>query len=101
MAKRNVIGRNKRRIALSTKLWKTRVQLRKQSLDPNLSEEDRFKSYLKLQKMPRNSSPFRVVRRCHKTGRSRGYLRKFGLSRICFRELASMGQIPGVIKASW
>lgn len=54
-----------------------------------------------LQKLPRNSSPTRAKNRCNETGRPRGYMRKFGLSRISFREHASKGEIPGVTKASW
>lgn len=101
MAKRSVVGRNKRRRTLSTRLWKKRVELRKKSINPKLSTEERFDAQLKLQKMARNTSPCRVVNRCYVTGRPRGYIRKFGLSRIVFREQASRGLIPGVIKASW
>lgn len=65
------------------------------------SPEDRDAAYKKLAKMGRDSSPTRARNRCHLTGRSRGYLRKFGLSRIKLRELALQGEIPGVTKASW
>ncbi len=54
-----------------------------------------------LAKLPRNSNPNRMHNRCEVTGRSRGYIRKFGLSRITFREYAAKGQIPGVTKSSW
>ncbi len=54
-----------------------------------------------LQKLPRNSSPIRLHNRCKLTGRPKGYIRQFGLSRICFREMANQGLIPGVKKASW
>jgi small subunit ribosomal protein S14 len=57
--------------------------------------------YAGLQKLPRNSSPTRLHNRCNVTGRPRGYMRKFGVSRIAFRELALDGKIPGVTKASW
>lgn len=57
--------------------------------------------YVALQKLPRNANPTRLHNRCNVTGRPRGYIRKFGLSRIAFRELALDGKIPGVIKASW
>jgi small subunit ribosomal protein S14 len=57
--------------------------------------------YIGLQKLPRNANPTRLHNRCSVTGRPRGYLRKFGLSRIAFRELALDGKIPGVVKASW
>jgi len=57
--------------------------------------------YEALQKLPRDSSPTRLKNRCRVTGRPRGYLRQFGMSRITFRELAYKGQVPGVKKASW
>lgn len=57
--------------------------------------------YDALQKLPRNSNPIRLHNRCKLTGRPKGYMRQFGLSRICFREMANQGLIPGVKKASW
>jgi small subunit ribosomal protein S14 len=57
--------------------------------------------YVGLDKLPRNASPVRLHNRCKLTGRPRGYMRKFGISRVTFRELASQGKIPGVVKASW
>ncbi len=57
--------------------------------------------YVALQKLPRNSSPIRLRNRCMLTGRPRGYMRQFGISRITFREMASKGLIPGIKKASW
>jgi small subunit ribosomal protein S14 len=57
--------------------------------------------YDALQKLPRNASPVRLHNRCNLTGRPKGYIRQFGLSRIAFREMASQGLIPGVTKASW
>jgi len=78
-----------------------RKELRKQSLDLSLSEGAREAAWLKLQKMKRNGSISRWVSRCHITGRPRGVLRKFGLSRIAFREMALDGKVPGVTKASW
>lgn len=101
MAKLSSINKNNRRRALSTKHYKARKELRAQSIDPKLSDDVRQAAFLKLQKMPRNGSPIRVVNRCLITGRPRGNLRKFGLSRIKFRELALTGKIPGVTKASW
>lgn len=101
MAKLSSINKNNRRRALSTKHYKARKELRAQSLDPKASEEVRQAAYIKLQKMPRDGNPNRVINRCELTGRPRGNLRKFGLSRIKFRELALMGKIPGVTKASW
>lgn len=69
------------------------AELRKQ-----LKEEGR---YDELDKLPRNASPVRLKNRCQLTGRPRGYVRKFGISRIALRDLASNGRIPGVTKASW
>jgi small subunit ribosomal protein S14 len=66
-----------------------------------LSIEDRFAARLKLAEMPRNSAPSRIRLRCELTGRPRANYRKFRLSRIALRELASTGQIPGVVKSSW
>jgi small subunit ribosomal protein S14 len=57
--------------------------------------------YVALAKLPKNSSPVRLHNRCKLTGRPKGYIRQFGISRICFREMASQGLIPGVKKASW
>jgi len=57
--------------------------------------------YLALDKLPKNASPVRLHNRCKLTGRPKGYMRKFGINRVTFREMASMGKIPGVIKASW
>ena len=69
--------------------------------DKNLSAEDRFEARLKLAQLPRNSSKNRIRNRCLITGRPRGVYRKFGLSRIAFRDLASDGKLPGVVKSSW
>lgn len=57
--------------------------------------------YIGLDKLPRNASPVRLHNRCRMTGRPKGYMRKFGISRVTFREMASQGKIPGVTKASW
>jgi len=57
--------------------------------------------YVGLDKLPKNASPVRLHNRCKLTGRPRGYMRKFGISRVTFRELASAGKIPGIVKASW
>lgn len=101
MAKLSSVNKNERRKELSTKHYKARKALRARSLDPKLSDEEREAAFIKLQKMPRNGSPIRVVNRCKLTGRPRGNLRKFGLCRMKFRELALTGKIPGVTKASW
>ena len=69
--------------------------------DRKLPAEERFAARLKLAELPRNSSPTRIRNRCDLTGRPRGYYRKLHMSRIALRELASNGQIPGMIKSSW
>ena len=81
--------------------WDKRQQLKKTILNLSTSEEERFDAVVALNKLPKNSSPTRLRNRCQITGRARGFLRKFKLSRLCFREMANMGMIPGVVKASW
>lgn len=81
--------------------WEQRQALKKIIRDLNVDEEQRMEAVDKLNKLPRNSSPVRLRNRCSLTGRPRGYLRKFQMSRLCFRELANSGMIPGVFKASW
>ena len=81
--------------------WDKRQQLKKTILNLSTSEEERFDAVVALNKLPKNSSPTRLRNRCQITGRARGFLRKFKLSRLCFREMANMGLIPGVVKASW
>ncbi len=101
MAKKSSVEKQKRRERLVKLKWDKRQNLRKKSYDMNLSEEDREEARIALNKMPRDSSPVRLRNRCQMTGRARGFLRKFKLSRLTFRELASMGMIPGVTKSSW
>jgi small subunit ribosomal protein S14 len=95
------INHNKKRIALADKYRALRAELRAKAKDASLSEEERAAARKKLQKLPRNSAEVRVRNRCELTGRPRGYLRKFQLCRIKFRELALTGKIPGVTKSSW
>jgi small subunit ribosomal protein S14 len=101
MAKKSSVAKEKKRERLVQLKWNKRQDLKKIAGDMNLSEEDRFNARLSLNKMSPNSSPVRLRNRCQLTGRSRGYLRKFKVSRLCFRELALMGMIPGITKASW
>jgi len=101
MAKKSAIEKNNRKMKQAAKQGPIRAKLRKQAVNMNLSEEERWEAQSKLQRMPRNGSPSRVVNRCRLTGRPRGVLKKFGLSRIAFRELALDGKLPGVTKASW
>ena len=101
MAKKSSIEKNERRKRKAAHWGPIRAKLRAESVDMKLSEEAREASHLKLQKMPRDGSPSRVVNRCALTGRPRGFIRKFGLSRLATRELALSGKLPGVTKASW
>lgn len=101
MARKAAIEKNNKRKKLSKKFGKLRVELREKAIDPKLSEEDRMMARKKLQDMPRDTSPNRVITRCELTGRPRGNYRKFGLSRMAFRALALDGKLPGVTKASW
>lgn len=93
--------RNENRKAMADRQAKVRADLKKKCLDVNVSDEERAKAREVLQSLPRNGSKVRVSVRCQLTGRVRGVYRKFGLSRIKFRELALEGKIPGVTKASW
>jgi small subunit ribosomal protein S14 len=78
-----------------------RLKLKAIAIDRTAPPDERFAAQLKLAELPRNGSATRVRNRCALTGRPRGYYRKFKLSRIALRELASAGQIPGVVKSSW
>lgn len=89
MAKKSSIAKEKKRQQLIAKYADERRRLKAAG------------DYQALARLPRNSSPTRLRNRCHVTGRSRGYIRRFGLSRITFREMALRGEIPGVTKSSW
>ncbi len=78
-----------------------RKALKELILDMNKPVEERLAAVDTLNKLPKNASPTRLRNRCQFTGRARGFLRKFKLSRLCFREMASQGLIPGIVKASW
>lgn len=101
MAKLSSIVKNEKRKKLAEKYEPKRAALRKMVVDPNLSDDERWEAVVKLQKLPRNANRNRVRNRCILTGRSRGFYRKFKLSRIKLRELANEGMLPGVTKASW
>ena len=101
MAKISIVARQKRREEMVKRHWEKRQALKKKALDVNLTEEERQDARLKLNKLPRNGSPVRLRNRCKLTGRPRAVYKKFKISRICFRELALAGHIPGVTKASW
>jgi small subunit ribosomal protein S14 len=101
MARKASIEKNNKKKAISTKFWKFRKELREKAVNLTISDEERTEARNKLQALPRNTSPNRVTTRCQLTGRPRGNYRKFGLSRIAFRQLALDGKLPGVTKASW
>ena len=101
MPKTSAIERNKKRIKLVAKFAAKRAELKATLVNPSTSDAEFFAAQKKLQKLPKNSSPVRVRNRCSLSGRPRAYHRKFGVSRIQFRELALSGKIPGVIKYSW
>lgn len=101
MAKTSSIAKQKKREKLVALNWKRRTDLRDKVKNLNLSDEEREEAKVALNKMRRDTSACRLKNRCQLTGRAHGYLRKFKMSRLCFRELAGMGMIPGVTKASW
>lgn len=101
MAKISSVEKNKRRERTVAKFAEKRKALKAIIASSKSSPTDRMTAAFQLQKLPRNASPVRIKNRCQMTGRARGFLRRFGLSRIAFRELALNGEIPGVRKASW
>ena len=101
MAKKSIINRNKKRIALNLKFANKRKELKKIVMNKKLSSEERFNAQMKLSKLPRNSSKVRVKNRCEITGRSHGVYRKLKISRITLRQLSLEGKIPGMVKSSW
>lgn len=101
MPKTSAIKRNEKRKNLVAKFAAKRAELKAALVNPALSNEEFFAASKALQKLPRNSSPVRVRNRCSLSGRPRAFIRKYGVSRITFRELALNGKIPGVTKSSW
>jgi small subunit ribosomal protein S14 len=101
MAKTSSIQKNLRRERMVKKYSGRRERLKEIADNLALPMDERFKARLKLAELPRNSSPCRVRSRCELTGRPRAVYRKFKLSRIALRELASAGLIPGMTKSSW
>jgi len=101
MAKTSSINRNKKRVKMAKQFAGKRAELKAIASDKKLPPEDRFLARLKLAELPRNSSKTRIRNRCELTGRPRGFESRFKLSRIMLRELASKGQIPGMVKSSW
>jgi small subunit ribosomal protein S14 len=101
MAKKSSVAKQAKRQKLVDLNRERRDMLRQRQKDLSLTPEEREEARISLNKMRRDTSPSRLKNRCKLTGRPHAYLRKFGMSRICFRELAGMGMIPGVTKASW
>jgi small subunit ribosomal protein S14 len=101
MAKKSAVNRNEMVKALVKQYAAKRDALKKIANDDSLPLEDRFEARLKLAEMPRNSSATRIRNRCVVTGRPRAFYRKLKMSRIALRDLASIGQIPGMTKSSW
>ena len=101
MAKLSSINQNRKRAKMVKQHAVKRAKLKAMSKDLKLPPEERFAARMKLAEMPRNSSKVRIRNRCELTGRARAFYRKFKLSRIALRELASTGQIPGMVKSSW
>jgi len=101
MAKTSAIEKNRKRMRLAKQYAGRRARLKATAKDNSLPAEERFAARLKLAELPRNSSKVRVRNRCEITGRPRGTYRKFKMSRISLRDLASQGLIPGMVKASW
>lgn len=101
MAKTSQVIRDQRRKVLIEKYAERRAELRKKLKDPSFSMEEKLELQKEFAKLPRNSCPTRLNRRCAISGRSRGYYRKFDISRIALRELALSGMLPGMRKSSW
>jgi small subunit ribosomal protein S14 len=101
MAKKAMIEREKKRQKLVDKFAAKRAAFKEIANDETKSMEERFTARLKLAKLPRNSAPTRLHNRCEITGRPKAYYRKLKMSRIALRDLASIGQIPGMVKSSW
>ena len=101
MAKTSMVNRERKRERLVEKYAEKRAALKRIIKDMSLSAEERKEARIKLNKMPRDSSPSRLRNRCSLTGRPNGYYRKFGLGRNMLREAAMRGDIPGLVKASW
>jgi small subunit ribosomal protein S14 len=101
MAKLSSINNNKKRQSMIANKAQTRAALKAEMMNKETSFERRIEVAHKMAEMPRNSSSIRYRNRCELSGRSRGYHRKFKISRIALRDLASMGLLPGVVKSSW
>ncbi|MEN3971920.1 30S ribosomal protein S14 [Sphingomicrobium sp. XHP0235] len=101
MAKLSSVNKNEKRKKLAKQYADKYAKLKAQANDKSLDETERLIARLKMAELPRNANPTRIRNRCELTGRSRGYYRKFRLSRIMLRELGNKGLIPGLTKSSW
>jgi small subunit ribosomal protein S14 len=101
MAKKSQVLRDQSRAKLAAKHAARRAELRKRLKDQSLSMEEKLAVQEAFAKLPRNSCPTRITRRCRLTGRSHAVYRKFGVSRIMLRELTLKGELPGMRKSSW
>ena len=101
MAKKSKIARNDQRKEIVERYAAKRLELKKALVDPNGTDESREAARVGLQKLPRDASPVRLRNRDAIDGRPRGNLRKFGISRVRFREMAHRGELPGITKSSW
>lgn len=101
MAKTSSVERNDKRKKMAKQFAGKRAKLKAIAVDETLAPEERFAARLKLAQLPRNSALNRVRNRCEVTGRPRAYYRKLRMSRIALRDLASKGQVPGMVKSSW
>ncbi|MGX7582854.1 30S ribosomal protein S14 [Candidatus Vidania fulgoroideorum] len=101
MSKKSLLEREKKRLYLKNKFFLKRLYLKKMIKNNNLKKEEKYKYYIELQKIPLNSNPCRMRNRCLITGRPRGYIGYFGVSRILIREKIMKCEIYGVTKSSW
>ena len=101
MARKAMIEKEKQKAEVVARYRTKRNELREILKSQTATQEEKFEARQKMNRLPRRSIGVRMVNRCQVTGRPRGYLRKFQMSRIAFRELANRGMIPGVTKASW
>ena len=101
MAKKSMIAREVKRERMVAKYAAKRAELKAVISSPSASDDEKWDAQIKLQKLPRDSSPVRQQRRCQVTGRPHGVYRKFGLCRNKLREAAMRGDVPGLVKSSW
>jgi small subunit ribosomal protein S14 len=101
MAKKSMIAREAKRTQLVAKYAAQRAELKQIINNVSSSDDEKWEAQIKLQKLPRDSSPVRQRRRCQITGRPHGVYRKFGLSRNILRQAAMRGDVPGLVKSSW